>query len=382
MRAFNCGSPMKRSVEELENLRARVLAGESLEALGKEYGLSPKTVRVYAYPSMIHRSQQARAEQEADAESAPEERGPGFLRWMAWRPWISCSACGLGANCSDPPAHRVAGAKVESPQFEYLKAWSEGNQAWLVGANQLGKTETLAYLLASILRGYVPVLDLTLKSPAAVWLVCPDKTQAEGACEDKMFIGRTCDGIPFIDGSEIEKRGGRGRGASIEPYILKNGSILWIRSTTNVAKMRGKFGMKQGKNPDQFGGAVLTAVAFDEEVPEAVYSECLPRVLAKGYPVFGAMTPNNGTRWFSRRVLRPALEKTRKIFVAQPSIWQNPYIPMDRKQEFAKNFDGVERAIRVEGEYHVLEGRPIFEAEQVRKLEQSIRPPIAVEEWT
>jgi hypothetical protein len=307
---------------------------------------------------------------------------PGYLRWVNWRPWVACSACGPGKNCAS--AQHKADGLTRSPQRDFIEAWLNGKESWLTGGGSLGKTEALAWIIASVVRGYVPgPYHRDMPKPAVVWYVAPDSIVAKGSVEDKLFYGKTTLGqAPFIDPEEVVQWATKVKGAQ-EPYVFDTGSEFLVRGTSGLARKLKAKGRRPSSEALSLTAARITLGVLDEPCPEAAYDEMQMR-LSQGLPLIGAATfPPKSTAvgWWNRRVYRPFKEGRRtRLNVSEATTRDNPYISAENYERMreAYSHDKMLEEARLHGTIYALEGSSLFSEEAGEKMERTVMEPLSV----
>lgn len=115
-----------------------------------------------------------------------------------------------------------------------------------------------------------------------------------------------------------------------EPYRLSMKRTILLRADNGaVSRIVGK-AAEQGAA--RYQSARLHGVWTDEEHPEAVYDEILPRLLRYGGFLFNTMTPLKGMTWVFRRIYEPwkkGAPSAKVHFVSHAGVADNPAITPD-----------------------------------------------------
>lgn len=116
--------------------------------------------------------------------------------------------------------------------------------------------------------------------------------------------------------------------------------------------------MSYDQDLDKFAGTSRHFVAFDEEAPEAIWSECRARLIDTGGSWWISMTPVDGMTWVYDKIYEPYEGKTdAKWYVIQADMLDNPHIKKLEAEEFLSGLDPQERKAREKGEFVQLGGR-------------------------
>lgn len=135
---------------------------------------------------------------------------------------------------------------------------------------------------------------------------------------------------------------------------------------------------------EKFGGAAKRWIHFDEEPPRDIYQECIARIGA-GVPldIWLTMTPiwesaGNGRRvgmsWTYHELFKKADGK--RIFTMSVGIDDNIYLTKEQKEEQKKKYHGVEYDIRIKGEFKLLSGNCVFDAQALQDYFEKCKDPI------
>ena len=151
---------------------------------------------------------------------------------------------------------------------------------WVFGGNRSGKTECGAVESVSMARGTHPYREN--RKDVCGWVVSLSQQVQRDVAQKKILHYLRRDWI-----EDIVMLSGR-------KDAPEHGIIDFIR-VKNVLGGSSVIGFKscdQGR--EQFQGASLDFVWFDEEPPEDIYAECRMRVIDRRGDVFGTMTPLKG----------------------------------------------------------------------------------------
>lgn len=125
---------------------------------------------------------------------------------------------------------------------------------------------------------------------------------------------------------------------------------------------------------DKFQGAKVNWVWMDEEPKNTdLFSEMEARLVDLRGIWWMTATPVRGTAWLK------ALSERPDVFRTFAGMRENPHIPLDAIEAFAKTLPDDERAVRIDGEYIIFGGNPVFDRSTLRKIREAIEqsPDIA-----
>jgi phage terminase large subunit-like protein len=123
----------------------------------------------------------------------------------------------------------------------------------------------------------------------------------------------------------------------------------------------------------RFAGAAKRWIWFDEEPPREIWSECMARIAAgKDLDIWLTMTPifedNTGRRvgmtWAYKELYRR--QDGKRIWCSGAGIKHNPYLSKVQKEEQMRKYHGAEYDIRINGEFKLLSGSMVFDADSVQ----------------
>lgn len=140
---------------------------------------------------------------------------------------------------------------------------------------------------------------------------------------------------------------------------LKNGS--WEDSYSKEFKTltleNGSFleFMSYDQDLEKFAGTSRHFIWFDEEPPEAIYKECLARLIDTGGHWWITMTPVEGMTWvFDQVYVRGKIDPN--IFVVEVDMTENIYLNPAEIDLFTSNLDRDERKARIQGRFVQMAG--------------------------
>jgi len=141
----------------------------------------------------------------------------------------------------------------------------------------------------------------------------------------------------------------------IPPSLLIGGS--WDRSyhrASHVLTLSNKSSLEflsYESDLDKFAGTSRHFVAYDEEPPEAIYTENSARLIDTGGSQWYSLTPLEGMSWLYDTLYLPAREGKEGYKVVETSMDQNPYLNQKEVKTFLDGLDDEERQIRGEGKF-------------------------------
>jgi len=116
--------------------------------------------------------------------------------------------------------------------------------------------------------------------------------------------------------------------------------------------------MSYDQDVDKFAGTSRDFTHFDEEPPEAIYNECIARLIDTGGPWWLTMTPVEGMTWIYDRIYLPGTEgKVDHIAVIEAHMKENPHLNQNEVELYLSSIDDPqERRARGEGKFVQLGG--------------------------
>lgn len=158
-------------------------------------------------------------------------------------------------------------------------------------------------------------------------------------------------------------------------------TILIRADNGQVSRIIGK-SAEQG--PGKYQSARVHQVWFDEEHPEAIYDEVLPRLLRFGGRTINTMTPLLGLTWVYHRIYEPTMRMggSRDHYISHAGLADNPGISSEEIEALKRELAGnpQQLAARLHGKFMRSEGLVIkldhqhnlqsFKAADVRRLIQ------------
>jgi len=200
-----------------------------------------------------------------------------------------------------------------------------------IGGNRSGKTTTGIIDIVLELVGKHPLQDKGLRpKPPLYWRACsPDFPTIDKvlAPEFKHWIPKDC----------------------FEKYDSRN-KILYCKENSPARGSKVDF-LSYEQELEKFGAAKRHGIMLDEESYEDQYNESLMRLIDYKGRVIICMTPIKGMTWVFDRIWLPSLDPSSDIFSVKASIWDNPYISAEEKENILKELQGEERRVREYGDW-------------------------------
>jgi phage terminase large subunit-like protein len=123
----------------------------------------------------------------------------------------------------------------------------------------------------------------------------------------------------------------------------------------------------------KFQSADVDVVAFDEEPPESIWTECMMRTIDRGGLMYIAETPTNGFSWVYEKLWKKRDGETIDFIVVDTD--DNPHIPIEESKKVFEMLSPEERQMRKEGRFVSVGGTRVFAERLTRPLRSGIRPP-------
>lgn len=146
----------------------------------------------------------------------------------------------------------------------------------------------------------------------------------------------------------------------IPPSYLKNGS--WAdsydqtrRTLTLENKSFVEF-MSYDQDLDKFAGTSRHFIHFDEEPPEAIYTENRARLVDTGGSLWMTMTPVEGMTWIYDTIYMPGKKGDNGIEVIEVDMTDNPHLTPAEIEFFVSGLTEEEKEARLHGRFVQLGG--------------------------
>jgi len=233
------------------------------------------------------------------------------------------------------------------PSWQYEIIWEAPNWKGIVacGANRIGKSQIGGFITALMVTGAHP----RYKSPTngRAWIVGLDSKAIEAV--EKPYFEQ------FIPNRYLEN--GKWNGKHNYWSFNSDGRQweVWFKSVDSGRK--------------KFQGDKIDFAWIDEEpLKEGIFSEIEMRLVDKQGTWLMTATPVEGTRW-----LKETLDRD-DVFYTMAGMRENPYIPLDEIEKVARQLPKDEREVRIDGKYIIFGGRPVFDRDILREIEEKISP--------
>lgn len=216
-------------------------------------------------------------------------------------------------------------------QWRFLEAAGSYKGRLALGGNRIGKSDQGAYECVLAVTGQHPYKKYPAKGKG--WIVGLDFNMVRDVNIPKFN--------KFLP-----------RNFTVDSDFSKADKIWWIRSGEREWKVQFK---SSDSGRAKFQADDVDWIWFDEE-PEKVeiFSECMMRLVDRAGNWWMTATPVNGTAWLK------ALSERDDIFVTSGAMWDNPHIPEEEIAKAAEELSEDERLVRIEGQYIVFGGSPVF----------------------
>jgi phage terminase large subunit-like protein len=117
----------------------------------------------------------------------------------------------------------------------------------------------------------------------------------------------------------------------------------------------------------KFQGAEVDFIWFDEEPQKTeIFNECMMRLIDREGIWWMTATPVLGTAWMK------SISEQEGVLATYGSMWDNPYLPEEEVKREAAKLPEEERLVRIEGQYIVFGGKPVFRT-YIKELNQRLQ---------
>lgn len=217
-------------------------------------------------------------------------------------------------------------------------------------ANQVGKSTTGGFWIACRLRDFNPLNPSErFPAPGHYW-ACTKGDLIDGLVEKV---------LQFIPPSEIEKvytANGRQR------IVMKNGRSVKFKSYDQPRSA--------------FQQAALNGAWCDEEMPREIWQELQTRLIKYRGRTLLTFSPIDGTAWLHELFFN---EKNAKwIDFVSMGMHENTHLPKEEVEQYIATFqdDPDQLAIRVFGDYRLMDGARVLDQKLVEEMWQRSREPV------
>lgn len=111
-----------------------------------------------------------------------------------------------------------------------------------------------------------------------------------------------------------------------------------------------------------FDSEEIDFIWFDEEMPEEIFTECMMRLIDRKGIWCMTATPVLGTAWLK------AKSEEKGVFCTTGAMRDNPYLPEEEISIAEENMTEDEKLVRIEGQYIIFGGKPVFDLAHLRSL--------------
>jgi phage terminase large subunit-like protein len=226
-------------------------------------------------------------------------------------------------------------------QWEFLAAAADHKGRVALGANRIGKSEMGAYEVCLAVTGQHPLKKYPANGIA--WVVGLDNAMIRDI--DRPMINA------FLP-------------SRFKTKFYKQDNIWECRCEDREWQIIFK---STEMGVDKFQGAQVDIAWVDEEPQKTeIFSEIETRLVDRGGNWLITATPLKGTAWLKE------LSERDDVYTTFAGMRDNPYLPIEEIEKLAANLSEDERLVRVEGEYVVWGGKPVFSRAMLRKIMQQI----------
>jgi phage terminase large subunit-like protein len=114
--------------------------------------------------------------------------------------------------------------------------------------------------------------------------------------------------------------------------------------------------MSYEQDLEKFAGTSRHFMHYDEEPPEAIYTENLARLIDTGGSSWFTMTPVEGMTWIYDTIYEPGTRGEKSIEVIEVDMTENPHISRSEIDFFTDGLDEQEKAARIHGKFVQIGG--------------------------
>jgi phage terminase large subunit-like protein len=162
------------------------------------------------------------------------------------------------------------------------------------------------------------------------------------------------------------------RNYEIHSTYNKSDKIWWIQGEGREWKVQFK---SSDSGREKFQGDEIDAIWFDEEPAKTdIFSECMMRLVDRAGIWWMTATPVNGSAWLK------ALSEREDVFCTSGAMWDNPYLPEEEVEKAAAELDEEERLVRIEGQYIVFGGSPVFKISILTHMIDGLKADTPIED--
>jgi phage terminase large subunit-like protein len=229
-------------------------------------------------------------------------------------------------------------------QWKFLESAGKYKGRIALGSNRIGKSEQGAYEAVLAITGKHPYREFPAKGLG--WIVSLDFNMSRDV------------GLPKFE-KFLPK--------AYATHYNKQDRIWTCEAEDRQWEIHFK-STDQGRA--KFQGAEVDWIWFDEEPSKTeIFSECETRLVDRAGIWWMTATPILGTAWLRALCERDNVYSNLRAPIA---MWDNPYLPLEEIKGVAESYTTEEeRLVRVEGNYIVFGGRPVFR-DAIQKLNKRL----------
>lgn len=224
-------------------------------------------------------------------------------------------------------------------QWEFMAAAEDYKGRLALGGNRIGKSDQGAYECALALTGKHPFKKYPRKGIG-------------------LIVGLDFNMVRDINIPKFDKF--LPRNFRVHSDYSKADKIWWITGEGREWKVQFK---SSDSGRAKFQGTDVDWIWFDEE-PEKIdiWPECMRGLIDRKGTWWMTATPVNGTAWLKAKMEEDG------IFTTTGAMWDNPYIPLSEVEKYSSDLSEEEQLVRVEGQYIVFGGSPVFNIRILTKM--------------
>jgi phage terminase large subunit-like protein len=160
------------------------------------------------------------------------------------------------------------------------------------------------------------------------------------------------------------------RNFTIDSDFNKADKIWHIRGDGRECKVQFK---STDSGRAKFQGDSVDWIWFDEEpLKSDIWTECMRALIDKMGIWWMTATPVLGTAWLK------ALSEQEGVFVTTGAMWDNPYLPIKEIEKQAADLSEEEALVRIEGQYVVFGGSPVFNIRLLTRMINRLKDDIPI----
>lgn len=229
-------------------------------------------------------------------------------------------------------------------QWKFLAAANDYSGRIAIGGNRIGKSDQGAYECVLAITGKHPYRTFPAKGKG--WIVGLDYNMVRDVNLPKFNKL-----LP--------------RNYTVNSTFSKSDNIWYITGEGREWIVQFK---SSDSGPAKFQGDAVDFIWFDEEPYKTdIFNECMMRLIDTAGIWWMTATPVNGTAWLKAKT------EEDDVFVTSGAMWDNPYIPLAEVQKKSDKLGEEEQLVRIEGQYIVFGGNPVFNMRILNKMLADIK---------